>query len=65
MNAKGTHSQASKITATWLRDHRQYLDRVTRDGRGGRARWGRKPENYPSEGVVKWRDARGRYFYWQ
>ena len=58
------HSQEYKATALWLREHKEYLDRFTKDGRGGRAHWGRKPQNYPSEGVIRWADVRGRYLYW-
>ena len=58
------HSRKYKATAMWLREHQEYLDRRTKDGRGGRARWGRKPENYPTEGVISWRNVRGRYLYW-
>ena len=64
MNVNKDVGNLYKATALWLSSHKEYLDRITCDGRGGRARWGRRPQNYPTKGVVPWREAKGRYFYW-
>lgn len=55
-----------KNTAAWLHDHRNVLDRETKDGTGGRARWGRKPLWYPGSkgGMLPWSSVKGRYFHW-
>jgi len=51
-------------TLDWLSSHPEVFDRHTKDGTGGRVRWGgRKPRFYDGRECLPWGDVKGRYWY--
>ena len=65
MNERICYGPEEIATADWLKEHKEYLAHVNEDGKGGRVMQGKKPPNYPAEGVVSWRSVKGYYWYWE
>ncbi len=53
-----------QVTLDWAARHfdRHTFDRFTKNGRGGRIGWMRKPMGYPANGLP-WHEVRGHYLY--
>ena len=56
--------ERTQNTIRFLSGRPDLFDRITKDGKGGRVRWGgSKPVGYNGRICLPWGDVKGRYWY--